>query len=119
MSKKMKVSDREILIKKITSSEIKKWAGDVSSMARKKDGNVKIRGVSFWGSWRKKIDGKVKGNNGGMKIMWEANGIGFGEIDLVVSKGKNPKLQIYTETMGNEFVKKVLEAVLVSAKRMD
>lgn len=113
-----KVSEKErARILKLFREKKVKWAGDISTFGRKKDGKVRIRGVSFWGPWKRKDGRKVVGNNGGMKIQWEANGIGFGEMDVVLSR--DGKLLIYTEAMSDEFVKKVLEEARILAKRMD
>ena len=97
-----------------------KWAGDIASVSRKKDKKIRIRGVTFWGPWKGgKVNGRLEGNNGGMTILWQENGVGFGETSILLSRGRKPELQIYTEAMGNKFLGRLIQEVVSLAKRMD
>lgn len=68
-----------------------------------------------WAKYRKKIKGKIFGNDGGFSITWSTKSCGFG--NLVFYK-KNGKLRCDNETMGKTFITKVLTK-LVETTQLD
>jgi hypothetical protein len=81
---------------------------------REKFENPVFTHVSFshgWRKWRKK---GFTGSNGGCIILWAVKGIGGGELTIKLdTKGR---LCLNTETMGREFSKKILCALVDAAK---
>jgi hypothetical protein len=65
-----------------------------------------ITNVVFWGP-NEIVDG-------GMRISWSYNGVGFGQLDIVKDK-EDKQLYINTEHMGKEFVYKVLTELINGA----
>lgn len=85
-------------------------------MSRKHDVNkinLQIDNVDFWSEHR--------GNKGGMRVYWSSD-IGFGELDIVKTKGNNGhdtespyeklELKAYTENMDKEDDKDFTEKIL-------
>ena len=60
---------------------------------------------STWSKWRKKVKGKIFGNDGGFEISWSTVSAGFGGLTFYIKDGK---LHCETEGMGKKFIVKVL-----------
>jgi hypothetical protein len=71
--------------------------------------NLRVVDIETWG--------EHEGNNGGIRIHWSTDDIGFGTIDIV--KDKDNSLRISSECMGQAFVEKVLETLVRQAKITD
>jgi hypothetical protein len=64
--------------------------------------NLKVDDIEAWGEW--------ENNNGGIKIHWSTDDIGFGEI--AIFKDKDNKIILDTECMSKAFVKAVLDRLV-------
>lgn len=64
--------------------------------------NLKIDNVDMWG--------ENELVNGGIRIYWSSDKIGFGE--LTIYKDKNNKIVFDTECMSKDFVKAVLDKLV-------
>lgn len=117
MKKLATTKEKNMILGLIKKGRVK-WNGDVKLLNEKQKPDrfenpefVNIEIGETWTRWRKK---GFQGSNGGFNIRWGAKGIGFGEITF--SKNRKNKLCVQSECMGKEFVKKVLAALVDSAK---
>lgn len=68
--------------------------------------NLQVDEIETWGEW--------ENNNGGMKIHWSTDDIGFGEITIL--KDKNNNIIIDSECMSKAFVKAALDKMVDAAQ---
>jgi len=91
--------DRETIKRCIEEGRVE-FAGDIALFSAP-DGPAEVSSVECWG--------KNKRNDGGFVVNWIKPGCGFGQLTFYLRDGK---LRCQNETMGPQFCKEVMSALI-------